>query len=107
MYQYQYKYQYTYQRKYRCRCRDYLTLDRAICWWTVGHGFAYGKDAGGFIGTSDFAFANSDLQFQEEGINFAKWFFHWAFAGKGTQYTKDCTLYISTRGHRLQVELQQ
>ncbi|CAM9152689.1 unnamed protein product [Ascophyllum nodosum] len=52
----------------------------AICWWTVGHGFAYGKDAGGFIGTSDFAFANSDLQFQEEGINFAKWFFHWAFA---------------------------
>jgi len=30
----------------------------AIMWYLLGEGFAYGKDAGGFIGTSKFAGTN-------------------------------------------------
>lgn len=56
-----------------------------MCWWTVGQGFAFGKDAGGFIGTSNFAFIHtftqSDLENEAEGRTLATWFFFWAFSG--------------------------
>ncbi|CAN0291364.1 unnamed protein product [Ectocarpus sp. 6 AP-2014] len=53
----------------------------AICWWTLGHGFAYGKDVAGFIGTDSFAFS-SDATYQDngQGVEIAEWFFEWAFA---------------------------
>lgn len=56
--------------------------DRAICWWTLGHGFAYGKDLGGFIGTDDFAFTAARFDGDKQGLALAQWFFQWAFAGE-------------------------
>eukprot|EP00904_Undaria_pinnatifida_P003060 jgi/Undpi1/12755/HiC_scaffold_6.g02423.m1 len=52
----------------------------AICWWTLGNGFAYGTDAGGFIGTDQFAFTNTHFTGNEQGMAYAQWFFQWAFA---------------------------
>ncbi|CAB1120017.1 unnamed protein product [Ectocarpus sp. CCAP 1310/34] len=53
----------------------------AICWWTLGHGFAYGNDVGGFIGTDSFAFSgNATHQEDGQGAEIAQWFFEWAFA---------------------------
>lgn len=52
-----------------------------MCWWTVGQGFAFGKDAGGFIGTSNFAFSQSQDEDEGEGRTLATWFFFWAFSG--------------------------
>lgn len=54
---------------------------RAICWWTLGHGFAYGEDVGGFIGTDSFAFSADDVTEEAKGFAIAQWFFQWAFAG--------------------------
>lgn len=59
------------------------TPRRAICWWTLGHGFAYGSDVGGFIGTDSFAFSNYTVRDEEKGVAIAQWFFQWAFAGAG------------------------
>lgn len=44
----------------------------AIFWYLLGFAFAYGEDAGGFIGSDDFALSRSN--------DFATWFFQWAFA---------------------------
>eukprot|EP00752_Nemacystus_decipiens_P003798 g3494.t1 len=52
----------------------------AICWWTLGHGFAYGADAGGFIGTDSFAFSAETVTDEQKGFAIAQWFFQWAFA---------------------------
>ncbi|CAN0431954.1 unnamed protein product, partial [Laminaria digitata] len=52
----------------------------AICWWTLGNGFAYGTDAGGFIGTDRFAFTKTHFTGSEQGMAYAEWFFQWAFA---------------------------
>lgn len=57
-------------------------IDRAICWWTLGNGFAYGTDAGGFIGTDRFAFTETNFTGNEQGMAYAEWFFQWAFAGE-------------------------
>lgn len=54
----------------------------AICWWTLGHGFAYGKDVGGFIGTDHFFFTGSRFEEEEQANGTAQWFFQWAFAGE-------------------------
>lgn len=54
---------------------------RAICWWTLGYGFAYGKDIGGFIGGDGFAFSGDAHEGTDQGIATAQWFFQWAFAG--------------------------
>eukprot|EP00903_Cladosiphon_okamuranus_P017514 g16129.t3 len=52
----------------------------AICWWTLGHGFAYGSDAGGFIGTDSFALSADNVRDADKGVAIAQWFFQWAFA---------------------------
>jgi len=54
-------------------------------WWLLGYGFAYGKSAGGFIGTDNFAMS----RIYDNGLNGAlagsdgweMWFFQWAFVG--------------------------
>lgn len=56
----------------------------AIVYWLLGYGFAYGTDSGGFIGTT--LFALDDKQFLStnddaaSNLNFASFFFQWAFA---------------------------
>lgn len=52
----------------------------AICWWTLGHGFAYGADQWGFVGTSEFLLNVSQFDDDVQGRKFAEWFFQWAFA---------------------------
>lgn len=54
----------------------------AICWWTLGHGFAYGTDSGGFVGTDHFVFSGSQFGDDVEGAALSQWFFQWAFAGE-------------------------
>mmetsp|Transcript_9350 Transcript_9350/g.34302 ORF Transcript_9350/g.34302 Transcript_9350/m.34302 type:complete len:490 (-) Transcript_9350:247-1716(-) len=44
----------------------------AIFWYLLGWGFAYGEDAGGFIGSNDFALSVTN--------DFPNWFFQWTFA---------------------------
>lgn len=60
----------------------YLFALRAICWWTLGHGFAYGDDAGGFVGVRGFAFVKKSFDGDQQGFALAQWFFQWAFAGE-------------------------
>ena len=56
----------------------------AICFWLLGYGFAYGQDAGGFIGTSYFALADPSFTAtaspDTDGLNFHTFFFQWCFA---------------------------
>ena len=55
------------------------TLDMTlttICWWLIGYGFAFGKSAGGVIGTS--FFAGDGVESFDQYNN---WMFQWAFAG--------------------------
>ena len=47
-----------------------------ICWWLIGYGFAFGKSAGGVIGTS--FFAGDGVESFDQYNN---WMFQWAFAG--------------------------
>jgi Amt family ammonium transporter len=58
-----------------------------VCFWLVGYGFAYGTDAGGFIGGSNFALARLDKQ-PNSGIlgdnPSVIWFFRWTFCGTAT-----------------------
>lgn len=54
---------------------------RAICWWLVGFGLAFGDDAHGFIGTSVFALHGGESRFGTSGLKEAEWVFDWAFAG--------------------------
>lgn len=54
---------------------------RAICWWLVGFGLAFGEDAHGFIGTSLFALNGGESRFGTSGLKEAEWVFDWAFAG--------------------------
>lgn len=67
----------------RCCCKRVLS---AICWWTLGHGFAYGADQWGFVGTSEFLLNVSQFDDDVQGRKFAEWFFQWAFAGGYFQY---------------------
>ncbi|GHV32834.1 ammonium transporter [Spirochaetia bacterium] len=51
----------------------------AIVYWAIGWAFMYGKDAGGFIGTSEFF--NSPMELSLDSGNFYKtWFFQVVFA---------------------------
>ena len=45
----------------------------SILWYLVGYGFAYGSDAGEFIGTTQFAGTSDEFSARD-------WFFQWAFA---------------------------
>mmetsp|Transcript_17183 Transcript_17183/g.43429 ORF Transcript_17183/g.43429 Transcript_17183/m.43429 type:complete len:594 (+) Transcript_17183:15-1796(+) len=47
-----------------------------LTFWLVGYAFAYGDDAQGFIGTSDFGLSRTS---GAQGTAF--WFFQWGFAG--------------------------
>ena len=52
-----------------------------ICFWVLGHGFAYGKDRAGLIGASNFALADSYPNSGGSGSDgYEIWFFQWAFA---------------------------
>jgi Amt family ammonium transporter len=54
----------------------------AVCFWLLGYGFAYGKDYGGFIGTSNFGVSHSYSNAGgAESDGYESWFFQWAFAG--------------------------
>eukprot|EP00283_Hemiselmis_rufescens_P023854 CAMPEP_0173440900 /NCGR_PEP_ID=MMETSP1357-20121228/23667_1 /TAXON_ID=77926 /ORGANISM="Hemiselmis rufescens, Strain PCC563" /LENGTH=227 /DNA_ID=CAMNT_0014406437 /DNA_START=90 /DNA_END=770 /DNA_ORIENTATION=- len=54
-------------------------------WWLLGYGFGYGKTAGGFIGTDNFALSRiydnggNGMLFDSDG--WEMWFFQWAFVG--------------------------
>lgn len=56
----------------------------ALLFWTVGYGFAYGSDSGGFIGTDTFGLDDASYkQIDDDAIanlNFHTFFFQWTFA---------------------------
>jgi len=55
-----------------------------ICWFLVGYGVAFGKTAGGFIGSTNYAISEIFNDSDVGGIDndgWAHWFFQWAFAG--------------------------
>eukprot|EP00284_Hemiselmis_tepida_P004997 CAMPEP_0174948308 /NCGR_PEP_ID=MMETSP1355-20121228/88720_1 /TAXON_ID=464990 /ORGANISM="Hemiselmis tepida, Strain CCMP443" /LENGTH=496 /DNA_ID=CAMNT_0016195815 /DNA_START=9 /DNA_END=1495 /DNA_ORIENTATION=+ len=54
-------------------------------WWLLGYGFAYGKTAGGLIGTDNFAISkiydNAGDGILPNSDGWEMWFFQWAFVG--------------------------
>lgn len=60
----------------------------SIGWWLVGHGLAFGADAGGFVGTTGFALKGESLYGTKSGdfvaLAYAQWLFQWAFAASAT-----------------------
>ncbi|GHV81405.1 hypothetical protein AGMMS49944_31960 [Spirochaetia bacterium] len=51
----------------------------AIVYWAIGWAFMYGKDAGGFIGTSEFFHSPMDLSLESGGF-YTTWLFQVVFA---------------------------
>ncbi|EKX47245.1 ammonium transporter [Guillardia theta CCMP2712] len=50
-----------------------------FCYWIIGHALAFGKDEGGFFGTTDFA--DSDMYYYSAKITGAhRWFFQSSFS---------------------------
>ncbi|CAN0297196.1 unnamed protein product, partial [Ectocarpus sp. 12 AP-2014] len=60
----------------------------AIGWWLFGNGLAFGKDSGGFLGTTGFALKDESMFGTTSGdfvpLSYANWIFQWAFAASAT-----------------------
>ena len=64
----------------------------AIMFWLIGYGFAYGEDAGGFIGRSKFGLSSDDFDLGDGAnqLQYHTFFFQWSFAATAATIVSGC-----------------